>query len=95
MELKVLPRRGEAGSRPSENQFWPLPWGVRCGKEEVLGCDLQAVGILRCAHLSDIEFQGLYTPGVMLIMRVPFLFLCTDFDCKAFLDAERMLSPGF
>ena len=59
MELKVLPRRGKAGSRPSEYQFWPLPWGVRCGKEEVLGCDLQAVGIL-----SDIEFQGLYTPGV-------------------------------
>ena len=59
MELKVLPRRGMAGSRPSEYQFWPLPWGVRCGKEEVLGCDLQAVGIL-----SDIEFQGLYTPGV-------------------------------
>ena len=60
MELKVLPRRGEAGSRPSECQFWPLPWGVRCGKEEVLGCDLQTVGIL-----SDIEFQGLYTPGVI------------------------------
>ena len=59
MELKVLPRRGKAGSRPSEYQFWPLPWGVRCGKEEVLGCDLQAVG-----KLSDIEFQGLYTPGV-------------------------------
>ena len=37
MELKVLPRRGKAGSRPSEYQFWPLPWGVRCGKEEVLG----------------------------------------------------------
>ena len=55
---KCLSRRDEAGS-PSEDQFWPLPWGVRCGKEEVLGCDLQAVGIL-----SDIEFQGLYTPGV-------------------------------
>ena len=60
MELKVLPRRGMAGLRPSEYQFWPLPWGVRCGKEEVLGCDLQAVGIL-----SDIEFQGLCTPGVI------------------------------
>ena len=42
MELKVLPRRGEAVSRPSENQLWPLPWGVRCGKEEILGCDLQS-----------------------------------------------------
>ena len=24
-----------------------------------------------------------------------FLYLYTDFDCKAFLDAERRLSPGF
>jgi hypothetical protein len=45
MELKVLLCRVEAGSRPSKNQFWPLPWGMRCGKEGKLGCDLLVVGI--------------------------------------------------
>ena len=32
---KCLSRRDEAGSQPSEDQFWPLPWGVGCN---VGGC---------------------------------------------------------
>ena len=83
MELKVLPRRGEAGSRPSEYQFWPLLWGVRWCKEEVLGCDLQAVGILRCAHLSDIEFQGLYTPMTQWSRFCNKWYCITLTDCNA------------
>ena len=32
---KCLSRRDESGSQPSEDQFWPLPWGVGCN---VGGC---------------------------------------------------------
>ena len=65
--------RDEAGLQPSEDQFWPLPWGVGCN---VGGC--QEAVWFGCGFVSFLfHFQRKILPfylGFIVLAAALFLF---------------------